>query len=127
MTSRGACGLHLPGGSARGQGGVGGACGGSGANSARAFPDADVSGDRGGAGAEGAGGAYPALATELESTGGIGAVHTSAGGAALGLTAVGWDAVVDDVVVLGVALPVWAETVELGCGESGRGKERRQD
>lgn len=39
------------------------------------------------------------------------------GGAVSGLTTVGWDAVVDNVVVLGVALPVWAETVELSCGE----------
>lgn len=35
----------------------------------------------------------------------------------MGLTTVGWDAVVDNVVVLGVALPVRAEAVELSCGE----------
>lgn len=42
------------------------------------------------------------------------------GGAVLGLTTVGWDAIVDNAVVLGVALPVWTETVELSCR-----KERR--
>lgn len=47
------------------------------------------------------------------------------GGAVSGLTAVGWDAVVDNVVVLGVALPVRAEAVELSCGErTAVGKER---
>lgn len=41
----------------------------------------------------------------------------------LGLTTVGWDAVVDNVVVLGVALPVWAETVELSCRRAAVGKK----
>lgn len=41
------------------------------------------------------------------------------------LTTVGWDAVVDNVVVLGIALPVWAEAVELSYGETvAMGKER---
>lgn len=40
------------------------------------------------------------------------------GGAMLGLTTVGWDAIVDNVVVLGIALPVWAEAVELSYGKT---------
>lgn len=39
------------------------------------------------------------------------------GGAVLGLTTVGWDAIVDNVVVLGVALPVRAKAVELSYSE----------
>lgn len=47
------------------------------------------------------------------------------GGAMLGLTTVGWDAIVDNVVVLGIALPVWAEAVELSYRETvAMGKEK---
>lgn len=35
----------------------------------------------------------------------------------MGLTTVGWDAIVDNVVVLGVALPVRAKAVELSYSE----------
>ena len=78
-----------------------------------AFPEAD-------GGVVGAGqtmtvwaGPTPVSTTDLGGRGGACPV----GGAVSGLTTVGRDAVVDNVVVLGVALPVWAETVELSCGE----------